>query len=143
PVMLKPGVPIPEDGLSIEIDTSATVLRPVATLPEIRDADLTVKVTGSSARVSLGRGTLDVGGGRRLNIASGQFEVPDTHPKSPPAKALFRIDGSVAAAAALLASDQLRDVASMVIDPATSRGTMSAQIAVDLVLAKRFEDVTS
>lgn len=143
PVMLEPGVPIPDDSLSIEIDTSATVLRPVETLPEIRDADLSVKITGSSARVSLGRGTLDVGNGRRLNIANGHFEVPDTHPKNPPAKALFRIDGSVAAAAALLASDHLRDVAAMVIDPATSRGTMSAQIALDLVLAKKYEDVKS
>jgi len=144
PVMLEPGVPIPEEGLSIEIDTSGTVLRPVETLPEIRDADLSVKVTGANARVSLGRGTLDVGNNRRLNIASGHFEVPDTHPKNPAAKALFRIDGSVAAAAALLASDQLRDAATaMVIDPATSRGTMSAQVAVDLVLAKKVEDVKS
>jgi hypothetical protein len=143
PVMFDPAVPIPDDGLSIEIDTSATVLRPVETLPEIRDADLSVKITGNTARISLGRGTLDVGNGRRLNIANGHFDVPDTHPKTPAAKALFRIDGSVAAAAALLASDHLRDAAAMVLDPASSRGTMSAQIALDLVLAKKFEDVKS
>ncbi|MGE0564210.1 MAG: hypothetical protein AB7O50_06805 [Pseudolabrys sp.] len=140
-VMLEKGVPIPDEALSIEIDTSATVFRPVAALPEIRDADLSVRVTGRTAHVGLGRGTLEVSGGRRLNIASGRFDVPDTHPPDAPAKAVFRIDGSIQAAAALLASEQLRGVAGLKLDPATSRGTMSTQLALDLTIARRPEDV--
>ena len=88
------GPPMPDEGLSIDIETSGTTLRPLATLPAIRDADLTVRITGGTANVSLGRGTVEVAPGRKLNIASGVFEVPDTHLKPAPARARFRIDGS-------------------------------------------------
>ena len=83
------GPPMPEDGLSIDIETSGTTLRPISYLPSIRDADLTLRVIGRNAVVSLGRGTVEAAPGRKLNIASGVFEVPDTHPKPAPARASF------------------------------------------------------
>src|SRR6185312_8228006 len=51
------GPPLPEGGLSVEIVTSGTTLRPVDGLPPIRDADLTAKITGRSATVTLGKGS--------------------------------------------------------------------------------------
>ena len=36
------GPPTPDEGLSVDIETSGTTLRPIANLPAIRDADLTV-----------------------------------------------------------------------------------------------------
>ena len=96
------GPPMPEDGLSIDIETSGTTVRPIAYLPAIRDADLTVRIVGRNAVVNLGRGTVEAAPGRKLNIAGGVFEVPDTHPKPAPARASFRIDGGMPAAAALL-----------------------------------------
>ena len=138
------GPPMPEDGLSIDIETSGTTLRPVAYLPPIRDADLTLRVIGRNAVVSLGRGTVEAAPGRKLNIASGMFEVPDTHPKPAPARASFRIDGGVPAAAALLASDGLRDTVGITLDPATTRGTIAAQVAVKVAIAKPMpEDASS
>jgi len=136
PVLMRSNLPIPDEGLSIDIDTSGTTLRPIASLPPIRDADLTVRVTGRTARVNLGRGTIEVEAGRKLNIASGTFEVPDTHPKPAPASARFRLDGSVAAAAVLLASETLRGTAGYALDPATSRGTLTAQVTLNLALAR-------
>jgi hypothetical protein len=130
------GPPVPEDGLSVDIETSGTTLRPISSLPPIRDADLTVRITGRNAVVNLGRGTVEAAPGRRLNIASGVFEVPDTHPKPAPARSSFRIDGGVPAAAALLASDGLRDEVGITLDPATTRGTISAQVAVKLAIAQ-------
>ena len=130
------GPPTPDDGLSVNIETSGTTLRPISKLPAIRDADLTVRVTGRTATINLGRGTLEVTPGRKLNIASGVFEVPDTHPKPAPARATFRIDGSVPAAAALLASDGLRGSTAIALDPASSRGTVTAQVTVNLPLEK-------
>ncbi len=129
------GPPTPEDGLSIDIETSGTTLRPIDNLPPIRDADLTIRITGRSATVSLGRGTVEAGG-RKLNVASGVFEVPDTHPKPALARAIFRIDGTMAAAAALLATDGLRDNVGIMLDPASSRGTVAAQVTVSVPLAK-------
>jgi hypothetical protein len=128
------GPPLPNEGLSVDIETSGTTLRPVNDLPAIRDADLNVRITGGTANVSVGRGTVEVSPGRKLNIANGLFEVPDTHPKGAPARARFRIDGSVPAAAELLASDALRDTAGIPLDPATSRGTVTAQVALNLTL---------
>jgi hypothetical protein len=130
------GPPVPEDGLSVDIETSGTTLRPISNLPPIRDADLTVRITGRNAVVNLGRGTVEPAPGRKLSVASGVFEVPDTHPKPAPARASFRIDGGVPAAAALLASDGLRDEVGITLDPATTRGTISAQVAVKLAIAQ-------
>jgi hypothetical protein len=132
------GPPMPADGLSIDIETSGTTLRPLATLPAIRDADLTVRITGATATVNLGRGTVEVTPGRKLNIASGVFDVANTHLKPAPARVRFRIDGTMPAAATLLASDALRDKFGIMLDPASSRGTIAAQVTVNLPIASEF-----
>jgi hypothetical protein len=126
----------PEEALSIEIETNGMTLQPIAKLPPIRDADLAVRVNGRAAHVTLGRGTIDVAAGRRLNIANGSFDIPDTHQKPSPATSRFRIDGSVGAAAALLALEPLRGTSAAVLDPAKSRGTVAAQVTVNLDLAR-------
>ncbi len=130
------GIPIPDEGLSVDIETSGTTLRPLPTLPAIRDADLTVHITGRTANVNLGRGTVEVTPGRKLSITSGVFEVPDTHLKPAPARVRLRIDGTVPAAAALLASDALRENVGIALDPASSRGTVAAQVTVSLPLGR-------
>lgn len=130
------GPPMPEEGLVVDIETSGTTFQPIPDLPPIRDADLTVHITGATASVALGRGTVDVSPDRKLSIAGGLFSVPNTHIKPSPANAHFRIDGTVPAAAVLLANDALRDNAGIVLDPTTSRGTVAAQVAINLVLAR-------
>ncbi|HET7912075.1 MAG TPA: hypothetical protein VFL49_08590 [Pseudolabrys sp.] len=137
------GPPTPDDGLSVDIETSGTTLRPIASLPAIRDADLTVRIRGRAATVNVGRGTVEVAPGRRLNIAGGVFEVPDTHPKPAAARANFRIDGSVPAAVVLLSSEGLRDIVGMSLDPASTRGTITAQVAVKLALSRTMSDDSS
>jgi hypothetical protein len=129
------GPPTPEDGLSIDLETSGTTLRPMPDLPPIEDADLTVHITGSTATVHLGRGVVNVAPGRSLNIADGVFSVPDTHSKPSPAKATFRIDGSVPVAAMLLKNKALSHNIDFKLDPATSRGTVAANVTVNMVLA--------
>ncbi|MGA7387478.1 MAG: hypothetical protein WBW99_06035 [Pseudolabrys sp.] len=138
------GPPMPDDGLSVDIETSGTTARPIANLPPIRDADLTLRIVGRNAVINLGRGTVEAAPGRKLNIAGGVFEVPDTHPKPAPARASFRIDGGMQAAAALLASDGLRDEVGITLDPATTRGTIAAQVMVSLAIARPMpEDASS
>src|SRR6478752_2197331 len=67
------GPPMPDDGLSVDIETSGTTLRPIASLPAIRDADVAVRIRGGAATVNVGRGTVEVAPGRRLNVAGGVF----------------------------------------------------------------------
>src|SRR6476469_4091598 len=48
------GPPMPDDGLSVDIETSGTTLRPIASLPAIRDADVAVRIRGRAATVNVG-----------------------------------------------------------------------------------------
>ncbi len=128
------GPPVPDDGLSIQITTTGTTVRPFDGLPEIRDADLVTRVKGRTATVSLGRGIVEMPSGRRLTMANGVFEVADTAPANPPAKVRARVEGPVAAAAELLGLDRLKEAANIPIDPATSRGNLLATINLALPL---------
>jgi Protein of unknown function len=128
------GPPVPDDGLLIQIAGHGGEIRPVEGLPAIRDADVNVRISGRTAVINVGRGNVEVSPGRKLSITGGVFEVPDTFPKAPPAKARFRLDGSVPAAAELLGLERLRDYSGAPLDPATSRGTLTAQVALALPL---------
>jgi hypothetical protein len=72
--------------------------------------------------------------GRRLTVSNAVFEVPNTRPKAPPARVVFRVDGTVPAAAELLALDRLREFSGAPFDPATTRGTLSAQVRLGMPL---------
>jgi Protein of unknown function len=128
------GPPVPDDGLSIQIQTSGATVRPFDELPEIRDADLVTRVKGRTTRVTLGRGVVQMPSGRKLTVANGVFEVPDTSVKNPPAKVRTRVEGPVAAAAELLGMDRLKDAAGVPMDPATSRGNVLATVNLALPL---------
>ncbi len=130
------GPPVPDDGLAIEIVGHGAEIRPVEGLPGIRDADVNVRISGRTAIVNVGRGNVELSPGRKLSITNGVFEVPDTFPKSPPAKARFRLDGSVPAAVELLGMDRLRDHAGAPLEAGTSRGTLTAQVSLGLPLKR-------
>jgi hypothetical protein len=126
------GPPMPEDGLSVEIVGTSTTLRPVTGLPSIRDADMTLRLNGRNAKITLGKGIVEVSPGRRLTISNGLFEVPNTRMKMPPARVSFRVDGPVPAAAELLALDRLREYSGAPFDPAGTKGTAVAQVTLGM-----------
>jgi hypothetical protein len=126
------GPPIPDDGLAVNIVASGVTLHPVDTLPSVRDADLKAHVTGRTATVTIGQAAADTPAGRKLNISDFVFEVPDMAPKPAPARVKFRIDGPVPAAAEILASDRLSEFSGTLIDPNSSKGTVSAVVTLGL-----------
>ena len=128
------GPPVPEDGLSIDISVTNMAMRPVEGLPAIREADLTARITGRTAKVNVGKGIVDVSPGRRLMLSNGVFEVPDTYPKQPPAQVRFRLEAPVPAVAELLALERLREFSGAPFDPATTRGNVTAQIQLGMPL---------
>jgi hypothetical protein len=130
------GPPIPDDGLSVNIVASGVTLRPVDGLPPVADADLKAHVTGRTATVTIAQATADTPAGRKLNISDFVFEVPDMAPKPSPARVKFKIDGPVPAAAEILASDRLSDVAGTLIDPNSSKGTISATVTLGLPIKR-------
>jgi hypothetical protein len=128
------GPPIPDEGLAIEIAGIGAEISPVEGLPSIRDADMSIRISGRTAKVNVGRGTIEIAPNRKLSITNGVFEVPDTATSAPPANVRFRIDGPVPAAAELLALDRLRQFSGAPIEPNTSRGTLSAQVTLGMPL---------
>ena len=130
------GPPIPDDGLAVNILASGVTLRPVDELPLVRDADLKAHVTGRTATVTIGQAAVDTPTGRKLNISDFVFEVPDMAPKPSPARVKFRIDGPVPAAAEILASDRLSEFSGTLIDPNSSKGTVSAVVTLGLPIKR-------
>ena len=130
------GPPIAQDGLSVDISVRNATIRPVVGMPPITEADLKTSIKGRTVVVTVGRGIVDLGGGRKLTVSNGRFEVPDTHPKAPPASAQFRVDGPVPAALELLASERLRGQAAVPMESGNSRGNLSGQVRVDLPITK-------
>jgi hypothetical protein len=130
------GPPIPDDGLAVNIVASGATLRPVDELPLVRDADLKVHVTGRTATVTIGQAAADTPAGRKLNISDFVFEVPDMAPKPSPARVKFKIDGPVPAAAEILASDKLSEFSGTLVDPNSSKGTISAVVTLGLPIKR-------
>ena len=130
------GPPIPDDGLAVNILATNVTLRPVDTLPLVRDADLKARVTGRTATVTIGQAAVDTPAGRKLTIADFVFEVPDMAPKPAPARVKFRIDGPVPAAAEILALDRLSEFSGTLIDPNTSQGKVAAQVTLGLPIKR-------
>jgi hypothetical protein len=124
------GPPVPDDGLSIRVDTKNTVIRPLDTLPAIRDADMSTQIVGRTVTINLGKGVIDLPSGRRMTVANGVFEVPDTQVKKPPSRVRMRMEGPVPAAAELLSMERLSEASGSPLDPGTSRGTVTAQISM-------------
>src|SRR6267154_1985900 len=130
------GPPIPDDGLAVNIVANGATLHPVDELPSVRDADLKAHVTGRTATVTIGQAASDTPAGRKLNISDFVFEVPDMAPKPSPARVKFRIDGPVPAAAEILASDRLSEFSGTLIDPNSSKGTVSAVVTLGLPIKR-------
>jgi len=128
------GPPIPNNGLSLDAVATNCVIQPVDGLPALNDADLTVHIVGRDAQIAIGKATANLPSGRKLVMSSGLFEVRDTPPREPRARVRFKLDGPVPAAAELLAMDRLREVSSTPFDPATTHGTMSAQVSLAVPL---------
>lgn len=135
------GPPVPDGGLAMRFQTIGVTVLPFDNLPEIRDADLLTLTRGSTSKVKLARGTIQMLSGRSLAM-SGELEVPDTSVKNPPAKVRAKVDGPVAAAAELLNMERLRGAAGVPIDPTTSRGNATASVNLGFALGTDLESST-
>ena len=130
------GPPIPDDGLAVNIIASGVTLHPVDELPLVHDADLKARVTGRTATVTIGQAASDTPAGRKLNISDFVFEVPDMAPKPAPARVKFRMDGPVPAVAEVLALDRLSEFSGTLVDPNSSKGTVSAVVTLGLPIKR-------
>jgi hypothetical protein len=124
------GPPIPDDGLSVNFLGTNARIHPVDELPDVHDADLKIRVTGRTANVTIAQALVDTPGGRKLTISDFAFEIPDIAPKPMPSRVRFRVDGTVPAVSEILNSDRLNEFSGLPIDPATSKGNVTAQVVL-------------
>ncbi|HEY0330590.1 MAG TPA: DUF3971 domain-containing protein [Rhodopseudomonas sp.] len=130
------GPPIPDDGLAVNIVATGAMIHPVDDMPSIRDGDLKARVTGRTATVTIGQAVADTAQARRFNLSDIVFEVPDLAPKPAPARVKFKIDGPVAAVAEILASDRLSEFSAVPLDPNSSSGKVTAQVALGMPIKR-------
>ena len=94
-------------------------------------------VTGRTVDFAATGGTLDDGGGRRLTMTDGTFQVADTSIKPTPAAIDAHVLGSLDAVADVLSRDALKNIGGgLPIDTATVKGQVDAQLSVDLKIGK-------
>lgn len=134
------GPPIPQDGLSINIESSGITITPVDGLPAVRDVDLVARITGRTAVVNFARGNADLPSGKRLSVSNGTFEVADT--KAPMSRTKFRLEGPVDAVNELIGMEPLRDSTALPYDPGAMRGSLMAQVSVGVPLKKELQKST-
>lgn len=129
----KAGVELPDSAVRLEFSASNGAFRPAANLPLIRDAEVQGIVTGKSARVRIAKAVLDTPQGRRINLFDGVLEVPDHVPPNPNGTVRFRFEGPADAVAEMASTDLLSDAVGFRIDPATAKGSVSANVNLNLV----------
>uniref|UniRef100_E6VM16 YhdP central domain-containing protein n=1 Tax=Rhodopseudomonas palustris (strain DX-1) TaxID=652103 RepID=E6VM16_RHOPX len=130
------GPPIPDEGLLVNILGSGATIYPVDGMPTVKDADMRVRVTGRTATVAINQANADTDGGRKIALSDILFEVPDLAPKPAPSRIRFKLEGPVPGVAEVLASGRLSDAAALPIDPNTSKGNVSAQVALGMPIQR-------
>src|SRR5690606_33210592 len=129
----RPGVELPDEAVRLEFTASNGSFRPAANLPLIYNADVSGIVTGRTARVRVAKATMDTAQGRRIALSDGVLEVPNHIPPNPDGTIRFRFDAAADAVAEMAASDLLKGVSGFSVDPATARGSVSAEVNLGLI----------
>jgi hypothetical protein len=129
-------VELPDAAVRLEMNASGGTFRPTAESPLIRDAEVNVLVTGRTARVRVSRAHVDVPERGRIVLTDGRVDVADHVPPNPPGTIRFRMQGPAEAVAEVAAADLMQNVTDAKIDPATVKGSVSADVRVDLVFRR-------
>jgi hypothetical protein len=129
----KRGFELPDEAVRLEFTANSAVFRTRADLPPVRDAQVSGTVTGRTAQVRVAKATMETPQGRRIALTDGVLEVPDHLPPNPNGSIRFRFDGAADAIAEMASSEFLRGVAGFNVDPATTRGSISADTKLTLV----------
>ncbi|HEX5779300.1 MAG TPA: DUF3971 domain-containing protein [Xanthobacteraceae bacterium] len=129
----RPEVELPDEAVRLEFTASNGSFRPAANLPLIYDAEVSGIVTGRTARVRIAKATLDTAQGRRITLSDGVLEVPNHIPPNPDGTIRFHFDAAADAVAEMAASDLLKGVTGFNVDPASARGSVSANVNLDLI----------
>lgn len=125
-------VPLPEDAVHLELSGTGFQIMALKGLPPIRDAKLSVVVTGRSVRADMPEAVVITPQNRRLSMADGTFFMPDYFPREPKAQIQVKINGPADAGIELLGMEALKGPTGTAYDPSTTRGKLSALVQIHI-----------
>ncbi len=131
-----PDTPLPDAAVRIEILASGVQFRPINNLPPVRDAAINMTLTGRTAKLRMERGIVDTPAGKRVTLRDGVLDILDHTPIEPNAMIKFRLEGAADAVAELVAMDPLRGVTGFTFDPATTKGSVVANVQLNFPMKR-------
>ncbi|MBV8849952.1 MAG: hypothetical protein JOZ16_10265 [Methylobacteriaceae bacterium] len=90
--------------------------------------------TGRTSNFVATSGWVESGGGRRLTMSEGSFQISDSGVKPTKAAINLRASGSVEAISELLNTEAIKSYANLPLDPTSLSGQIDGKIGVDLLL---------
>jgi uncharacterized protein DUF3971 len=129
-------VELPDQAVRVDLTASNVAFRPTANLPLVRDAPVTVTVTGRTARVRVPKAVVETAGSRRITLSDGELVVPNHAPATPKGNVRFRFEGPADALAEVLSMEPLRTITGFTFDAASTRGTATGNVRVETVFRR-------
>ncbi|MEW6255586.1 MAG: AsmA-like C-terminal region-containing protein [Pseudomonadota bacterium] len=129
-------VPLPEDAVHLELTGTGFKINAMKGLPPLRDARLSVVVTGRSVRADMPESVVVTPQNRRLSLTDGAFLMADYFPREPKAQIQVKINGPADAGIELLGMEALKGPTGTAYDPSTTRGKLSALVQINIHFRK-------
>ncbi len=127
---------VPDNHVHIDYEVSDLSLDIMPGLPPLTSIMGSGTVTGDTSHFAVSRAEMEVSPGRKLVLAGGSFDTPDTDPKPTPAVVDARVTGNIDAVADLLGREALKPYANVPIDGATYKGQVDAHLGIALMLGE-------
>jgi Protein of unknown function/AsmA-like C-terminal region len=94
------------------------------------------RFTGHTSNFIATSGWVDSGGGRRLTLSEGSFQVSDSSVKPTPATINLRVGGNLDAVSELLNSEAIKSYANLPLDAGSLKGQIDGKLGVDFLMGK-------
>ncbi len=125
---------------TIAFDFSEGVFTPFDDAPLIRDAVGHGKLSGNRFEISVDKGWVDLGDGRRLDMGPSVFVVPVINAKVPDGEVSLTLSGPAAAGIMLLNRLDFAGTADFLSDPSAAAGSLKADLSIRVPLAENIAD---
>lgn len=129
-------VPLPDDAVHLELSGSGFQIVAMKGLPPLKDARISVVVTGRSVRADMPESVVVTPQNRRLSLTDGTFLMADYFPREPRAQIQVKINGPADAGIEILGMEALKGPTGTAYDPSTTRGKLSALVQINIHFRK-------
>lgn len=124
--------PIPEQAVAVDFNIADGLLDYLPGAPPLSRIGGTGKISSKSTLFTATQGQIDLGQGRRLDLQTGRFEIPDQGRKPVPATVNLRFSGGLDAVSDFLARDALKPFGGFPMDALTVKGQVDGRAVIDM-----------